>query len=144
MDDGELTEVKQKVGLLDYLPWGIIGLLVVLGGATAISAGLPWETKSEALLKEQLMEQKISSAQAQSNTNAQQLGILTQQVIVQGNQISTLTQALQDEAKQREQQRLNKSNESLRRERYARRLDWQHHMNEIRAEERAFDTGIGN
>jgi len=41
------------------LPWLVVGALVVIGAITAMVAGLPWQTRKEAALHQELMATQL-------------------------------------------------------------------------------------
>jgi hypothetical protein len=48
-------------GTMAVIPRSIVGLLVTIGGITVLTAGMPWQTKREADLREQLVDQRIDA-----------------------------------------------------------------------------------
>lgn len=41
---------------IKWLPWGIVGVIVVLGLLISLTAGMPWETKEHANDQSQLID----------------------------------------------------------------------------------------
>lgn len=74
---------------LEWLPWALVGLLVVIGGTTAAIAGMPWLTKREAALRDELWDERLKTVAANltataeiCKTNAIQIRELTTSVKV--------------------------------------------------------------
>lgn len=126
VEGGRLVDLK-------YLPWGIVGVLIIVGGLTVAAAGLPWQTKNEAAMEHQLIDQRIQSIIATQQTNAAQLGTLTQQVIELSKQNAALQTRMDDYIQQSQKLKMNQYKRNAYSENYARQLDRQHYEAEIRA-----------
>lgn len=78
-----------NLNTMDWLPWAIIGVLVVIGGTTALVAGMPWLTKREADLRDQMRDKEMTAIRESlaltttlCNANATQIAQLTTNVAV--------------------------------------------------------------
>jgi hypothetical protein len=89
---------------IKWLPWGIVGVIVVLGLLISLTAGMPWETKEHANDQRQLIDTQIAAL-------ATSVAALTRAQEESAHQIGALTQLMaqfQAAREQEEKDRLKK------------------------------------
>ena len=126
-DSNMSLPLDKKLDVMALVPWGVIGLMIIIGGLSALIYGLPFETKTDALHT----DAQLSTLTVAVAKTADQVNILaTNQAVMQEalRNISNQTTELEDLRKMVEQQAIHiegleadeKANDSARLARHAR------------------------
>lgn len=87
---------------LKWLPWGLVGLVLIGSAMVTMSAGFPWETKEHAADQRALTDQQMQSLAKSQETATAQIASLAKSVADLTNLIATFQGARAQEKEDRD------------------------------------------